>query len=598
MSSTNLRRGDLDGATLAVIANRINAILREMTNTLLRSGRSAILTTARDFSCSIVTGDNRLLATAEGLPIQIFGSHLQSKSVADMHKDIAKGDAFLHNDPYNGNTHAADHTILVPVFINGRHLFTTVAKAHQADIGNSFPSTYMPMAKDVYEEGALIFSATRIQRDYEDIEDIIRICRMRIRAPDQWYGDYLACLGSARIGERRLGELCEKYGMEKIESFIEEWFDYSERRMEHALKALKSGRYTATSSHDALPGITTESIPVNVIATVDSAAGRIEIDLRDNIDCLEAGINLSRSTSVNSAVTGLFNILDADIPHNEGTLRRVNVLIRENCIVGYPIHPTCCSMATSNVADRVINATQSALSTAGTFGLAEGGASLGAGTAVIAGKDARRNNAPYVNQLVITAMGGAASAACDGWLTMGVPVTGGLLLRDSVEIDEQKYPIQFDRLELVPDSAGPGEFRGGASTRVEYGPRFSPMSVGVMADTRINPARGANGGLDGRPHYLAVREIATGTETVVPSIGQFEINPKQRLVGIDASGGGYGHPHRRDVERVRLDVIEGWVSLEQARATYGVAFIGRIDDESLAVDAAATAALRATPATR
>ncbi|MDB6107787.1 MAG: hydantoinase B/oxoprolinase protein [Gammaproteobacteria bacterium] len=588
----------LDRATLAVIANRINAILREMTNTLLRSGRSAILTTARDFSCSIVTADNRLLATAEGLPIQIFGSHLQSKTVSDMHKDIAPGDAFLHNDPYHGNTHAADHTILVPVFVGGRHFFTAVSKAHQADIGNSFPTTYMPMAKDVYEEGALIFSATRIQRDYKDIEDIIRICRMRIRVPDQWYGDYLACLGSARIGERRLTELVDRYGAATIDTFIEEWFDYSERRMEHALKGLKSGRYIAISAHDPLPGITSESIPVKVIATVDADEGRIEIDLRDNMDCLEAGINLSRSTSVNSAVTGLFNVLDADIPHNEGTLRRVIVHVRENCIVGYPIHPTCCSVATSNVADRVINATQSALSTAGQFGLAEGGASLGAGTAVVGGKDARRNNGPFVNQLVITAMGGAASAVCDGWLTMGVPVTGGLLLRDSVEIDEQKYPIQIDRLELVPDSAGPGKFRGGASTRVEYGPRFGPMTVGVMADTRINPARGANGGLPGRPHYLALRDLITGTETEIPSFGQFEMRPTQRLVGIDAAGGGYGYPHERDPERVRTDVLEGWVSLGQAREVYGVELSGRIDDETLAVDTEETQALRNRLASR
>ena len=45
-----------------------------------------------------------------------------------------------HNDPYLGNTHAADHAILVPVFIDGRHMFTACAKAHQADIGNSEPT--------------------------------------------------------------------------------------------------------------------------------------------------------------------------------------------------------------------------------------------------------------------------------------------------------------------------------------------------------------------------------------------------------------------------------------------------------------------------
>ena len=79
--------------------------------------------------------------------------------MTELHDDLAEGDAFLHNDPYLGNTHPADHVILVPVFVEGRHVFTAAAKAHQADCGNAQPTTYMPYARDVYEEGSLIFSA-------------------------------------------------------------------------------------------------------------------------------------------------------------------------------------------------------------------------------------------------------------------------------------------------------------------------------------------------------------------------------------------------------------------------------------------------------
>ncbi|KVD67989.1 hydantoinase B/oxoprolinase family protein [Burkholderia ubonensis] len=590
--STVKSKDTLDPATLAVISNRVNAILREMTNTLLRSGRSAILTTARDFSCSIVTADNRLLATAEGLPVHIFGSHLQTETMSELHADLAQGDAFLHNDPYSGNTHAADHTILVPVFVGGKHMFTAVAKAHQADIGNSYPTTYMPYAKDVYEEGALLFPATRIQRNYEDVADIIRMCRLRIRVPDQWYGDYLACLGAARIGERRLTELVEKYSADVIERFVEEWFAYSERRMVQAIKKLRSGNYSAVSSHDPLPGISEESIPVSVTAVVDADEGRVVIDLRNNRDCLAAGINLSRATSTNSALTGLFNVLDPDIPHNHGALARVEVAIRENCIVGYPVHPTSCSMATTNLADRVINATQSALSGASAFGLAEGGASLGSGTAVIAGKDARKNDTPYVNQLVATAMGGAASAVSDGWLTMGIPVTGGLLQRDSIEVDEQKYPILFDSLEVVPDSGGAGAYRGGASTRVQYGPRFHSMTVAVFADSATNPARGAQGGAAGQRAYVAVLDMKSGREEKIAPIGQLTIDNTQRLVGIDAGGGGFGNPTERDMERVLKDVLEGYVSVQQAEDVYGVAFTGDISDGNFSIDADRTRSLR------
>ena len=122
----------------------------------------------------------------------------------EFHPRSSAGDAFLHNSPYHGNSHAADHSILVPVIDDeGVHRFTVLAKAHQADCGNSQPTTYMAAARDVYEEGALIFPCVRVQEDYRDGEDMIRMCRMRIRVPEQWWGDYLALLGAARIGERR-----------------------------------------------------------------------------------------------------------------------------------------------------------------------------------------------------------------------------------------------------------------------------------------------------------------------------------------------------------------------------------------------------------
>ena len=235
----NIGMPKIESALLAVIANRFDCICREMTNTLLRSGRSAVLNMARDFSCSLVTGDNQLLAAAEGLPVHVFGSQFLTQAMCDLHADLAEGDAFLHNDVYLGNTHSADHTILVPVFVDGEHLFTACAKAHQADCGNSLPSTYMPFAGDLYEEGALNFPCVRIQRSYQDVDDIIRMCRRRIRVPDQWYGDYLAELGAARIAERRLKELVAKYGRDLMQQFIAEWFDYSERRMIHDYRIVR-----------------------------------------------------------------------------------------------------------------------------------------------------------------------------------------------------------------------------------------------------------------------------------------------------------------------------------------------------------------------
>ena len=146
-SATGSAPEALDPVLLSVLSNRLDGIVREMSNTLLKAARSAVIAVARDFSCAICTADNQLLATAEGLPVHIFGSHLQTRAMTDLHKDLAAGDAFLHNDPYLGNTHPADHAVLVPVFIDGEHLFTACAKGHQADIGNSIPTTYHAAAR-------------------------------------------------------------------------------------------------------------------------------------------------------------------------------------------------------------------------------------------------------------------------------------------------------------------------------------------------------------------------------------------------------------------------------------------------------------------
>ena len=158
------------------------------------------------------------------------------------HPDLRRGDAFLHNSPYHGNSHAADHTILVPVIDDdGVHRFTAFAKAHQADIGNARPSSYYGTARDVYEEGALIFPAVQVQRGYRDIDDIIRMCMTRIRVPEQWYGDYLALVGAARIGERELLALGREIGWDELDDLARHWFDYAEGCMAAAIRRLPAG---------------------------------------------------------------------------------------------------------------------------------------------------------------------------------------------------------------------------------------------------------------------------------------------------------------------------------------------------------------------
>ena len=247
---------DLDSVELAVISNRFEAAVLAMMNTLLRTSRSGVINNGRDFSCCVITGADELLAMAESQPIHVLsGPDLMAKAMKEHHPELRRGDAFLNNSPYHGNSHAADHTILVPVIdADGIHRFTVLAKAHQADCGNAVPTTYAAEARDVYEEGAPIFPCVRVQRDYSDVEDVIRMCRMRIRVPDQWWADYLALIGAARIGERRVLALGEELGWDVLEAYTRGWFDYSERRMDAAIRRLPASEIAISTAHDPFPG--------------------------------------------------------------------------------------------------------------------------------------------------------------------------------------------------------------------------------------------------------------------------------------------------------------------------------------------------------
>jgi N-methylhydantoinase B len=573
-------------AMLAIVSQRLEGIASKMQNTLLRTARSGVINSGRDFSCCLLTADARLLAVGESLPIHVMaGPDMMARSMMEFHPELRIGDAFLHNSPYHGCSHAADLSVLVPVIDeSGVHRFTVLAKAHQADIGNSIPTTYNAIARDVYEEGALIFAATQIQKNYRDIGDIVRFCEMRIRVPEQWRGDYLASLGAARIGERELLSLGAELGWSEFEEIIEDWFDYSEQRMVSAIAVLPTGSRQAQCVHDAMPGTPADGIPVHAKITVDAAAAHIEVDLRDNIDCLPCGLNLSEACARTGAMVGVFNSLALHVPTNEGSFRRIDVLLRENCIVGIPVHPTSCSVATQNVADRLISAVHLAFAKLGDgLGMAEVGAAQTAAQAVISGQDARRDNAPFVNQVILGDTLGAGSPHEDGWLGVITTGTAGMSFFDSIEIDELHYPIRVDERRVIGDTGGAGQFRGAPSSRIALSPVAGPLRVLYQSDGHTNPARGARGGSAGGPAQNFKRD-ANGRLTAADGWADLELEPGETIIGVSCGGGGYGSPFRRDPERVKADVDEGYVSADRAKEDYGVIFCGNgeVDKEATA----------------
>ena len=337
--------------------------------------------------------------------MHVIGIGVPGRGDDELHPDLREGDAFLHNDPYLGNTHSADHAILVPVFIEGEHVFTAVRQGPPGrlrqraadDLRAAAPRTSTRRARSTSR-------ASGPARLSTDVDDVIRMCRRRIRVPEQWYGDYLATLGAARIAERRLKELCapvrarDDPGASSASGSTTASAAWRTRS-----RSSRAARWSAARRTIPYPGLP-DGIPLKVDGA-DRSPRRdvIELDLRDNPDNYPGGLNESRAcatTNVDDRASSTRSTRTSRTTRAASGASRVH--LREGCIAGIPRFPHSCSMATTNVADRLVCITQAAFADLGEgFGLAEGAMGIGPSCAVVSGRRPRLGGAPYVNQIFL-----------------------------------------------------------------------------------------------------------------------------------------------------------------------------------------------------
>ena len=325
----------------------------------------------------------------------------------------------MHNSPYQGNSHAADYCMLVPVIDDdGTHRFTVLVKAHQADFGNALPTTYSGSARDVYEEGALIFPCVKVQENYEHIRGPHpHVPRRASASPTSGGATTSRCWARPGSASSALLELGEEIGWDALARFAEQWLDYSEERMAAAIGELPAGRIEGAGS----------TIPSRRCPTGSRSRSAIDIDPDEagsRSTCATTptaspfGLNLTEATSLQRRAARRLQRIDHTVPQNAGSVPAGAVLLRENCVVGIPRHPASCSVATTNLADRVGNAVQrTSPSSPRASAWPRSACSFPASVAVISGTTRAADDAPFINQLVLACTGGAASPQADGWLT-------------------------------------------------------------------------------------------------------------------------------------------------------------------------------------
>jgi len=575
---------------MSILSGRFAAVTKEMANTLLRAGRSTVLNTAKDFSCAITDKTSRIISLAEGLPIHLAAINLSSQAVTELfEEDIHPGDVFMNNSPYYGNTHHADFTLCAPVFYKEKLQFFVINRAHHADTGAPLPTTFLPYGKTIFEEG-LHFPCLRVQKNHEDIKDVIRMIKYRNRIPDMWYGDYIAQIGSLRIAETRMIEMCEKYGIDILIRFVDQWQEYGQERMIAELKKLPKGEWEGEVRHDPVPDLAPEGIPLRAKISTDPDEGFITVDIQDNIDNIPCGFNLSEASTIGGVLVGVLYNLDPTLPHNDGAFSRIKIKMREGAVIGKPKFPVGTSICTTNLAGRLVSLIQSTMAKMGPpHGIAEGCTSMTAASSVVSGTDWRHGDAPYINLLIIPAPG-PGMYGHDGWPTAGDAASNGGMFTDSIEVDEQRYPIMFHKNELSVDSLGAGQWDGAPAADVIFGPRKDPGTYTWIVDEKFNVAKGVLGGLEGRPGDVYKINAESGAREDLPPMATMTLTSDERLVSEAPGGAGYGNPLDRDPELVKLRVLEGWISLQKSKDVYGV--ILKTIDGQLEVDYEETRRLR------
>jgi N-methylhydantoinase B len=570
----------IDAVDLEVVKASLSGIVQEMQNSLFRTGFSTIVRESQDASCALMNAQGEVVAQHVVLPLHIGAFPACCGAVLNEFGDsIAEGDAFLINHPYHGGSpHAPDIAVITPVFVDGALFGFCGSIAHKSDIGGPVPGSCSGQARETFNEG-LHLPAVRYQNGFKPNTDIERIIAANSRTPELVLGDIRGQLGADRLGERRLRELVAKYGKDKVLASYARLFEIGEARVKAAIAEWADGRYEAERFVDD-DGIDLEK-PVRIHVVAEKKGDRLHFDFSGSADQTKGPANIRPPLVQAACAYALISMIDPHMYVSSGLLRGFTVTAREGSVLN-PRFP-----APVNTYNPTIHALVDAIF--GALGPIVPGKVRADGSgsrSIILGGRNTYTGKGYV-QYEIIAGGAGARATKDG--ASGITVNQSNAKIAPVEIIESEFPTRVVRFELIPDSGGAGQFRGGLGIRREY-LNLADARFSIRSMKHIIPPNGSGGGGTGRTGDIWINPETEGAKRLPTRYADYPLK-QDDIFRLDTPGGG-GHGDRlaRPPERVLADVREGYVSLEAAERDYGVVL--KREGADFTVDAAATQARR------
>ncbi len=566
-----------DPFTIELIKNALVSVADEMALTVSRTARSFVIKEALDYSTALFTGEGVLIAQGTCLPLHlgVMPSAVEAV-IGAFGDDMAPGDIFALNDPYDGGTHLPDISAVKPVFLDGRLVGYSTVLAHQTDIGGRVPGGNASDSTEIYQEGLRI-PPVRLYQAGEPNSTLFRLIERNVRVPDKVLGDIRSQVAACIIGERGLLELIAKYGLAEFEACCKDLLDYTERFTRAEIARLPDGTYRFTDYLDG-DGIDPGAIKFQVAVTVDG--DQMTVDFAGTSPQVRGAINSVYSFTASASWACIRSILDLDIPNNAGYFRPIRVLTPERSIVNpSPPAPVAARGLTGfRVADTVFGALAQIVpdkvpacgSSSPDAGISFGGY--------------YPDGTPYVYlEFLVCSWGG-------GPYRDGMDACTGMIINYSntpAELLETEQPLAIERYGFIADTGGAGEFRGGLAMERQIRFLVDGATLQVRSDRREVPPYGLQGGGTGAPSALRLTR-ADGRVETMPGKFLTTVNRGDVFHIQLAGGGGYGDPLDRDPERILADVAEGKVTVGHAREAYGV----EIDHATGRVLAEPTAVLR------
>ncbi|MGO4567982.1 hydantoinase B/oxoprolinase family protein [Rhizobium sp. 2YAF20] len=561
----------VDPITFSVLLSRFNSIIEEMSATLERSAQSTMYSLCRDFDCVVLDAQARQIACGDALPVHTLTTHLVVEEIMKAFEgDIHDGDVFLCNSSYHGNTHPADVATCTPVFIDGKLVFWSTARGHQLDIGAFLPSSVLPAAQNVYQEGITI-PPLRLVDKGKMRNDVRELYFWNVRYRHLLEGDMLAQLGSIEKGKQRLLEVCKEFGVRTAVDCVDALITYSNTRAKAEFAKMPNGVYRAQGWVDS-DGVELLDIPINV--SVEIKNGEIVVDYEGSGEQAKGGVNGSIATSKAAGAAPFMCYLPTDIPHNQGKIDAVTVKLPEGSIVN-PHFPASTSCATIIPSDMMSDAVHKALCEA-MPDYVLGGSTRCANVPAFAGDKDYSGNAWGV-MLFNNTGGFGASNATDGWpLCESVAALGGMKSQPLEQL-EMLHPLLVDFLEIETDSMGFGKHIGGPGLNIGLRPVLGKVDCFSFGDGWRNPPHGVAGGTASPGGGQYIEDMTTRKRRYFSATGNMNLKADERYVGVSCGGGGHGNPLERDIELVRKNIRDGFISRNTAAEVFGVIVTDELD---------------------